>query len=78
MDKELIDMIVRLKVESKILRGLIDVIFEGSRLTYDEKELIVGNDSQLFAVIKAFFGDEYDNRLKELKDLKAKNETEEA
>ena len=76
MDKELIDMIVRLKVESKILRGLVDTILDACRLSYDGKELIIGTDSQVFAVIRAFFGDEYDIRYRELKELKAKNETE--
>ena len=66
MDKELIEMIVRLKMESKILRGLIDVILDNSYLSYDNN-LRLTNEDRVLTVVKTFFGDEYENRFKELK-----------
>lgn len=68
MDNELMDLIVRLKVESKILRGLVDTILDSCRVNYDGSKLTIDNDAEIFAIIKAFYGDEYLNRLKVLKE----------
>lgn len=66
MDKELIEIIVNLKMESKILRGLVNVILDNTYLGYDNG-LRLSNENMVLAVVKTFYKDEYENRLKELK-----------
>lgn len=68
MDKELIEIIVNLKMESKILRGLVDVILDNTCLGYTEDNLRLPNEDKVLTVIKTFYGDEYENRLKKLMD----------
>ena len=65
MDKELMEIIVNLKMESKILRGLVDVILDNSYLSYDNN-LRLTNEDRVLTVVKTFYGDEYENRIKEL------------
>lgn len=67
MDRETINNLAELKVQSKILRGLVDVIFDSSRLNYDETSLVIDDDASIMAVLKAFYRDEFDNCLSELK-----------
>ena len=67
MDRETINNLAGLKVQSKILRGLVDVIFDSSRLSYDGTSLIVEDDASIMAVLKAFYRDEFDNCLSDLK-----------
>ena len=67
MDRETINNLAELKVQSKILRGLVDVIFDSCRLNYDETSLVVDDDAPIMAVLKAFYRDEFDNCLSELK-----------
>lgn len=76
MDNELMEMIVRLKCESKILRGLVDTILDNSRLTYGGDGLRVDEDLAIYAVLKAFFGDEVNNRIEQLKAERVKEESE--
>ena len=66
MDKELMEIIVNLKMESKILRGLVNVILDNTYLGYDNG-LRLSNENMVLAVVKTFYKDEYENRLKELK-----------
>jgi hypothetical protein len=66
MDKELMEEIIKLKVQGKILRGLADVILDNTYLGYDG-ELRLTNEDRILTVIKTFYGDECSNRLKELK-----------
>jgi len=66
MDKELIEIIVNLKMESKILRGLVDVILDNTYLGYDNS-LKLANENRVLTVIKTFYIEEYNNRLRELK-----------
>lgn len=68
MDKELIEIIVNLKMESKILRGLVDVILYNTCLGYTEDNLRLTNEDKVLTVIKTFYGEEYENRLKKLMD----------
>lgn len=77
-DKELIDMIVNLKIDGKALNILIDTIFDNCRLGYDDESLVIKNDEAVFSVIKAFRPDEYNNRLAALKAEKEKLKAEEA
>ena len=74
MDKEFIDMIVRLKCESKILRGLVDAIIESTYLSYTGKDLRINDGDKIITVLKTFFGDELEIRLKELKIEEEKEE----
>jgi hypothetical protein len=69
MDKELIEEIVRLKIESKILRGLVDVILDNCYLGYSG-DMRLTNEDRVLAVVKTFYGEECDNKFKALKDDK--------
>ena len=77
-DKELIDLIVDMKVDCKALQVLIDTILDNVRLGYDDESLLIKNDEAVFTVIKAFRRDEYNNRLNELKAEREKSKAEEA
>ena len=77
-DKELIDLIVNMKVDCKALQVLIDTILDNARLGYDDESLLIRNDEAVFTVIKAFRRDEYDTRLNELKAEREKLKAEEA
>ena len=76
LDKELIDLIVNMKVDCKALQVLIDTILDNARLGYDDESLMIRNDEAVFTVIKAFRRDEYDTRLNELKTEREKLKTE--
>lgn len=78
MDKELIDMIVNLKLDGKAFQVLVDTILDNARLGYDDESLLIRNDEAVFTVIKAFRRDEYDTRLNELKAEREKLKAEEA
>ena len=67
MENEIIEQLVEAKLESKIMRAFIDTILDNSRLTYGGEGLRLESDSEMFAIIKAFFSDEYDERLRQLK-----------
>lgn len=67
MDRETINNLAELKVQSKILRGLVDVIFDSCRLNYDGTSLLVEDDGAIMSVLKAFYRDEFDNCVSELK-----------
>ena len=67
MDKELLDLLVDLKLDARALQVLIDTILTNCRLGYDNESLIINDDAAIFAVVKAFREDEYRNRLNELK-----------
>lgn len=77
-DKELIDMIVNLKIDGKALNILIDTILDNCRLGYDDESLLIKNDEAVFSIIKAFRPDEYNNRLAALKAEREKLKAEEA
>ena len=79
MDRDTINNLAELKVQSKILRGLVDVIFDSCRLNYDHTSLVVDDDAPIMAVLKAFYRDEFDNCLSELKaEAKRKAEAKKA
>lgn len=77
-DKELIDMIVNLKVDGKALNILIDTILDNCRLGYDDESLMIKNDDAVLSVIRAFRPDEYNNCLAALKEEREKLKAEEA
>ena len=68
MDRETINNLAELKVQSKILRGLVDVILDSCRLNYDHTSLVVEDDAAIMAVLKAFYRDEFDNCVAELRE----------
>lgn len=74
MSKEYIENLADLKVQSKILRGLVDVIFDSCRLNYDGTRLVIDDDMPILAVLKAFYSDELYNRIAELKRKAAEKE----
>lgn len=79
MDRETINNLAELRVQSKILRGLVDVIFDSCRLNYDETSLIVEDDAAVMAALKAFYRDEFNNRVYDLKaEAKRKAEAKKA
>ena len=67
MENEMIEELAQAKMGSKIMRALIDTILDNSKLTYDGAGLRIESDSEMFAIIKAFFSDEYENRFDQLK-----------
>ena len=79
MDKEIMELLINLKIDEKTLQLLIDIILDNARLAYDNESLVINNDSAVFAVIKAFRPDEYNNRFAALKaELVCKADPEEA
>ena len=76
MDKELIDLMVKLKLESNIQRILVDTILDSTYLSYNGKELRVDDGDKILTVLKTFYGDEVDNRLKQLKEKDEKEESD--
>ena len=76
MDNELMEMIVRLKCESKILRGLVDSILDSTYLSYNGEDLRVGDGDRILTVLNTFFGDEVNNRIEQLKAESVKEESE--
>lgn len=63
--KEINEIIVDLKLNSKILRGLVDTILDNTKVDYSGETLTIADSAPILAVIKAFYGDEYNNCLKE-------------
>lgn len=71
MDKELMDILVNLKIDEKALTILVDTILDNCELIgYDGNNLRIISSSPIIAVIKAFRYDEYNNRLEELKAMR--------
>lgn len=65
--KEINEIIVDLKLNSKILRGLVDTILDNTKVDYSGDTLTIVDSAPILAVVKAFYGDEYNNCLKERK-----------
>ena len=76
MENEIIEQLAEAKLESKIMRALIDTILDNSKLSYDGEGLRIESDSEMFAIIKAFFSDEYENRMTQLAIIKAERDQE--
>lgn len=64
---EIKEIIVNLKIDSKILRTLIDTILDSCGLDYKETDLCIRNDDKILTILKTFYPDEYSNRLEALK-----------
>lgn len=74
MDKELMQILVDLKIDSKAFTMLIDTILDNCRLNYSDDGLRIDSSEAILTVVKAFRCDEYNNRLEELKREKAELE----
>lgn len=71
---EIKEAIINLKIDSKILRTLIDTILDSCEIDYYDKALTVRRDERILTIVKTFYPDEYENRLKDLKEKKEKEE----
>lgn len=70
---EIKELILNLKMESKILQALVDEILGSCELSYTGKYLSITCDNKILTIIKTFYPEEYNNRLLDLKqDLKKK------
>lgn len=68
MDKELLDLLVNLKIEAKSFTMLVDTILDNCDLGYGGDTLKIDSERSILAVVKALAPDEYNNRLSELKE----------
>lgn len=71
---EIMEAATKLKVDSKILQGIIDYILDASRLDYTGENLRFDDTDGILLFVKAFFGDEYDNRVRYLQEKAAEDE----
>lgn len=67
MTNEELSNIIDLKVSRRILTGLVDTILDSCRLNYDSTGLVIDDGAPILAVLRAFFYEEYSNRLDQLK-----------
>lgn len=67
MDNELREILFDLKLDSTVLRALINTILDSARLDYKGEDLTISKDTRILAIIRAFYEDEYNNRLNGLK-----------
>ena len=74
---EIKEAIINLKIDSKILRTLIDTILDSCGLDYMETDLSIRNDGKILTVLKTFYPDEYSNKLESLKSKTVKECKEE-
>ena len=73
--QELMQKNAKLESDSRILTALVDTILDSSRLSrFDEKTLTIEGETPIFAIVKAFFRDEYINRVEELEALRTYEE----
>ncbi len=72
---EIKEAIINLKIDSKILRTLIDTILDSCEAYYyDKGTLTIKRDERILTIVKTFYPDEYENRLKDLTEKKEKEE----
>ena len=78
MDKELLDLLVNLKIDAKSYTTIVDTILDNCALAYDGDTLRIDSERSILAVVKALAPDKYNNRLNELKEedkrIRAENE----
>lgn len=64
---ELREILVNLKLDSKILAKLVEAILD-SCLRNSEDKLFIEVDTKIMSIIETFYPDKYAKRLKELKE----------
>ena len=78
MDKELLELLVNLKIDAKSYTMIVDTILDHCELGYGGDNLRIESETSILAVVKALAPDEYNNRLNELKEenkrIRAENE----
>lgn len=72
--REIMEAATKLKADSKILQGIIDYILDASILDYTGENLRFNDPDGILLFVKAFFGDEYDNRVRYLKEKAEEDE----
>lgn len=72
--REIMEAAIKLRTESKILQGLIDHILDSSRLDYTGQDLRLDDTDGILLLVKTFYGDEYDNRVRYLKEKSEEDE----
>lgn len=75
--REITEAAIKLRVDSKILQGIIDYILDASRLDYTGENLKFNDPDGILLFVKAFFGEQYDNRVRYLQE-KAEEEERKA
>lgn len=67
-DLEMLQELVELKAERKVMQGLVDFILDNSRLDYTGNSLRLNDKADgVLVMVKAFFWEEYQERLNQLK-----------
>lgn len=72
--REIMEAAIKLRTESKILQGLIDHILDSSRLDYTGQDLRLDDTDGILLLVKTFFGDEYNTRIRYLKEKAEEDE----
>lgn len=72
--REIMEAAIKLRTESKILQGLIDHILDSSRLDYTGQDLRLDDTDGILLLVKTFFGDEYNTRIRYLKEKSEEDE----
>lgn len=72
--REIVEATIKLKADNKILQGIIDYVLDASRLDYTGENLRFDDPDGILLFVKAFFGDEYDNRVRYLKEKAEEDE----
>ena len=74
MEYEKIKEIYELLRDKDILDDILKLIFENSRLNYDENSLLFDDERKLFDYLKLKFENKYNERLEQLKNEKIQKE----
>lgn len=72
--REIMEAAIKLRTESKILQGLIDHILDSSRLDYTGQDLRLDDTDGILLLVKTFYGDEYNTRVRYLKEKAEEDE----
>lgn len=54
-------------VQLSFYRAIVNMIFNGAELSYDDKSLTIGNSHDIMALIRVIFPDRYDEIYNNLK-----------
>lgn len=72
--REIMEAAIKLRTESKILQGLIDHILDSSRLDYTGQDLRLDDTDGILLLVKTFYGDKYNTRVRYLKEKAEEDE----
>ena len=74
MDFETVQKVYEGFRSEELLNDILKLIFDGSKLNYDESKLTLYHNEKLFDYIELKFEDKYNERLAQLKNEKALND----